>query len=103
VRWFFESLAGKSPQETWATRDTLEDGLETIKTLVRDWIVASGNDGVALVSVDHAERLRRLKPLDRRAAVALLGKIDDAQRLARTNVSPAFVGDLVRMALTSIP
>jgi len=103
VRWFFESLAGKSPQETWATRDTLEDGLETVKTLVRDWIVAGGHDGVALVSVDHAERLCGLRPLDRRAAVALLAKLDDAQRLARTNVSPALIGEFVRMALTSIP
>lgn len=103
VRWFFESLAGESPKESWATRETLDDGLETIKMLVRDWIVASGHDGVALVSLDHAARLRRLKPIDRRAAVALLGKLDEAQRLARTNVSPSLVGDLVRMALTSIP
>lgn len=103
VRWFFESLDGKSPQETWATRETLDEGLETVKTLVRDWIVAGGNDGVALISLDHAERLRRLRPIDRRAAVALLGKLDEAQRLARTNVRPELVGDLVRMALTSIP
>jgi hypothetical protein len=31
--------------------------------------------------------------------VALLGKLDEAQRLARTNVSAALVGELVRMAL----
>jgi DNA polymerase III subunit delta' len=103
VRWFFESLAGKAPQESWATRETLDDGLQTIKTLVRDWIVASGHDGIALLSLDHAQRLRRLKPLDRRAAAALLGKLDEAQRLARTNVSPALVGEFVRMALTSTP
>lgn len=103
VRWFFESVAGRSPQDMWATRDTLDEGLETVKTLVRDWIVASGHDGVALVTIDHAQRLRGLKPLDRHAAVALLGKVDEAQRLARTNVSPAMVGELLRMALTSIP
>jgi DNA polymerase-3 subunit delta' len=103
VRWFFESLAGKSPQDSWATRETLDDGLETIKTLVRDWIVSSGHDGVALVSLDHAERLRSLKPLDRGSAVALLGKLDEAQRLARTNVSAALVGEFVRMALTKTP
>ena len=57
ARWFFESVGGTTPQDSWATRETLDDGLETIKTLVRDWIVASGNDGVALVSLDHAERL----------------------------------------------
>lgn len=101
VRWFFESVAGKSPQDGWATRETLDEGLETVKTLVRDWIIATGHDGVAIVTVDHAERLRRLRPLDRRIAIALLGKLDDAQRLARTNVRPEFVADLVRMALTS--
>jgi hypothetical protein len=30
-----------------------------------------------------------------------LSKITEAQRLARTNVSPALVGDIVRMALTN--
>jgi DNA polymerase-3 subunit delta' len=101
VRWFFESLGGGSPEDSWATRETLDDGLETVKTLVRDWIV-SGSDGVALVSVDQAERLRALKPMEPRAAAALLSKLDDAQRLARTNVSPQLVGQFVRMALTSV-
>jgi DNA polymerase-3 subunit delta' len=99
--WFFESVGGKSPQGSWANRETLDEGLETIKMLVRDWIVASGNDGVALLSLDHAERLRKLKPLRGREAVALLAKLDEAQRLARTNVSAAMIGELVRMALTS--
>jgi DNA polymerase-3 subunit delta' len=101
VRWFFESVEGKSPQEAWATRETLSEGLETVKTLVRDWIVASGHDGVALTSIDHAERLRHLKPLRGREAVALLAKLDEAQRLARTNVSAALIGEYVRMAITS--
>jgi DNA polymerase-3 subunit delta' len=102
VRWFFESIAGKSPQDTWATRETLDDGLETVKTLVRDWIVAS-RASAPLISLDQAERLRDLKTIDERAAVTLLAKLDEAQRLARTNVNPGMVGDLVRMALTSIP
>ncbi|HXO17844.1 MAG TPA: hypothetical protein VN909_06710 [Candidatus Dormibacteraeota bacterium] len=101
ARWFFESVAGKSPPDAWANRETLDEGLETIKALVRDWIVASGNDGAALVSLDQVERLRALEPIDPRGAVALLGKLDEAQRLARTNVSPSLVGELVRMALTS--
>jgi DNA polymerase III delta prime subunit len=101
VRWFFESVEGKSPQESWATRETLAEGLETIKTLVRDWIVAAGHDGVALMAVDHADRLRKLKPLGKREAAALLAKLDEAQRLARTNVSPGLIGEYVRMALTS--
>ena len=103
MRWFFESVAGDSPQTSWATRETLDEGLETIKTLVRDWIVATGHDGVALVSVDRTEQLRGLRPLGGRAAAALLRKLDDAQRLARTNVRPELVSELVRMALTSSP
>lgn len=99
VRWFFESIEGRSPQESWATRETLDEGLETIKTLVRDWIVASRNGGVALVALDYADRLHRLKPLADGDAIAILGKLDDAQRLARTNVSPAMVAETVRMAL----
>lgn len=101
VRWFFDSVEGKSPQDPWATRETLAEGLETIKTLVRDWIVAGGHDGIALMSVDHADRLRKLKPLGRREAASLLAKLDEAARLARTNVSPALIGEYVRMALTS--
>jgi DNA polymerase III subunit delta' len=100
ARWFFESLEGTSPSESWATRETLDEGLETIKTLVRDWIVAGGSDGVALVSVDYEERLRALRALDPSDAVELLRTIDEAQRLARTNVNPAMVGEIVRMALT---
>jgi DNA polymerase III, delta subunit len=101
VRWFFASVEGKSPQDPWATRETLDEGLETIKTLVRDWIVASGHDGVALVLLDQGERLRRLRPIAGREAARLLTQLDEAQRLARTNVSAAMIAEFVRMALTS--
>jgi DNA polymerase-3 subunit delta' len=101
VRWFFDSVEGKPSQENWATRESLDDGLETIKTLVRDWVVASGTDGVALVSLDHEKQLRDLRPLEGRAAAALLGKLDEAQRLAQTNITPAHIAELVRMALLS--
>jgi DNA polymerase III subunit delta' len=99
VRWFFETVDGKIPQDAWANRDTLDEGLETIKMLVRDWIVATGHDGIALVSLDQGERLRRLQPMTPRAAVALLAKLDEAQRLAATNVMPGLVGEFVRMAI----
>lgn len=100
ARWFFESVAGATPQDAWASRETLDDGLETIKMLVRDWIVASSG-GSRFVASDQSERLRTLKPIDAKAAVALLGKLDEAQRLARTNTNAGLVGELVRMALTS--
>ncbi len=101
VRWFFESVECKPSLESWATREGLDDALETIKTLVRDWIVASGTDGVALVSLDHEKQLRDLGPLEGDVAAALLRKLDEAQRLARTNVSPALVATFVKMALTA--
>ncbi len=100
ARWFFESVAGNTPEDAWASRETLDDGLETIKMLVRDWIVASSG-GSRFVASDQSERLRKLKPIDAKAAVALLGKLDEAQRLARTNTNAGLVGELVRMALTS--
>jgi DNA polymerase-3 subunit delta' len=100
IRWFFESVAGASPQEAWANRETLDEGLETIKTLVRDWIVAR-TEGVALLALDQAERLRALRPLTGSEAAATLTKLDEAQRIAQTNVSPALVADFARMALLS--
>ncbi|HEX3370618.1 MAG TPA: hypothetical protein VHS56_13650 [Candidatus Cybelea sp.] len=101
VGWFFETLRGKAPQSAWASRETLDEGIETVKTLVRDWIVASAGDGVALVSLDQEKRLRALEPIRGKHAAALLVRLDEAQRLAQTNVPPAMVGELLRMALTS--
>ena len=103
ARWFFESVEGGSAVENWATRETLDEGLETIKALARDWIVAGSRSGAALICTDHEERLRKLPPLEARAAAAMLAKIADAQRLARTNLQPELVGNFVRMALTSKP
>jgi DNA polymerase III delta prime subunit len=101
ARWFFESVAGKTPEHSWATRETLDEGLETVKTLVRDWIVAGHAPGeAALLSIDYADRLRGLPPLGTAEAVKLLTKLDVAARMARTNVSAMMVSEIVRMALT---
>jgi DNA polymerase III delta prime subunit len=101
ARWFFESVTGKTPEHSWATRETLDEGLETVKTLVRDWIVAGHTRGeAALHSIDYADRLRGLPPLGSAEAVKLLAKLDVAARMARTNVSATMVSEIVRMALT---
>ena len=99
ARWFFESVQGRTPERAWATRETLDDGLLTLKMLARDWI-AAGTAGAAPLAVDYAASLRKLPPLGGPDAAELLGKLDDAARLARTNVSPGLVADLARMALT---
>lgn len=99
--WFFAVVAGASPEEGWATRETLDEGLEILKTLVRDWIALSAAPAAPVLAGDYAGDLKNLGPVDPAAATEILTKISDAQRLARTNVSPALVGEMVRMALTS--
>ena len=100
--WFFTVVGGETPQESWATRESLDEGLQTIKALVRDWITRStlGPDA-PLMSLDYADRIARLPMPHPDDAVGMLAKIDDAQRLSRTNVSPAMVSEIVRMALSA--
>jgi len=101
ARWFFDVISGSTPEQTWATRETLDEGLEILKSLVRDWIVltTAGKDA-PLVAVDYAGELRALAPIATGDALSAIAKLDEAQRLARTNVSPNMVGELVRMSLT---
>jgi DNA polymerase III subunit delta' len=99
--WFFRVIDGETPEETWATRETLDEGLEILKTLVRDWVALSGaGKDAPILAVDYAKQLKKLSAIQPETAMSALSKITEAQRLARTNVSPALVGDIVRMALT---
>ena len=102
ANWFFEVARGATPEEAWATRETLDEGLEILKTLLRDWVaLTSAGKEARLLALDYDTELHGLAPIDSQAALAALAKITEAQRLARTNVSPALVADFVRMALTS--
>ena len=100
IEWFFAAAQGGEADATgWATRPTLEAGLETVKTLARDWIALGLGGGAPLLAVDQRSRLERLPPREPAAFARILGAIGDAERIARTNVSPPLVADLVRMAL----
>ena len=88
ARWFFDSVTGGLPDRAWATRETLVDGLQTVKMLTRDWVAASSVPGSGLLCADYEKPLRRLPALNRASAVEVLSKLDDAASLARTNVSP---------------
>jgi DNA polymerase-3 subunit delta' len=102
AEWFFTVVGGGSPQESWVTRETLDEGLETLKSFVRDWTALSlAGDRAPLIAVDYGDELRALPKPAATDAAAMIAKLDDAQRLARTNVSPAMVLEIVRMALTS--
>jgi DNA polymerase III subunit delta' len=105
ARWFFESAQGRSPELTWASRETLDDGLEIAKMLMRDWIVRTQLEGKSksdLLMRDYAKELSALGELSAQRACEVLAKIDLAQRLARTNVSPAMAAEIVRMALAPV-
>ncbi len=100
VEWFFAAAAGgEADAAGWATRPTLEAGLETIKTLARDWVALGLGEGVPLLARDQRARLQALPAREPAVFARLLGAIGDAERIARTNVSPPLVADLVRMAL----
>jgi len=103
VTWFFDTLEGGTPDAGgWATRPTLEEGLEVVKTLTRDWLALSvGGADVPLLARDQAERIARLPRRDPAAIARALGALGDAERVARTNVSPALVADLAKMALAT--
>jgi DNA polymerase III delta subunit-like protein len=100
VEWFFAAVEGGDADASgWATRPTLEAGLETVKTLARDWIALGLGGSVPLLARDQRGRLAALAPREPAAFARLLGAIGEAERIARTNVSPPLVADLVRMAL----
>jgi DNA polymerase-3 subunit delta' len=100
VEWFFAAAQGGEADATgWATRPTLEAGLETVKTLARDWIALGLGGSVPLLARDQRSRLEDLPKREPAAYAKILAAIGDAERVARTNVSPPLVADLVRMAL----
>ncbi|HEY0615315.1 MAG TPA: DNA polymerase III subunit delta' [Candidatus Elarobacter sp.] len=100
VEWFFAAATGgEADAGGWAVRPTLEAGLETVKTLARDWIALGLGGSVPLLARDQRSRLEELPPREPASFAKLLAALGDAERIARTNVSPALVADLVRIAL----
>jgi hypothetical protein len=104
IEWFFATLEGGEPDSAgWATRPTLDEGLEVVKTLTRDWLALRvGGANVPLLARDQAARIGRLPQRDPVAIARALGALGDAERIARTNVSPALVADLAKMALAAV-
>ena len=103
IAWFFATLeGGEADAAPWATRGSLEEGLEVVKTLARDWLVlALATPGLPLLAPDQAERLAALAPREPVALARTLAALGDAERVARTNVSPALVADLARIAIAA--
>ncbi len=103
IEWFFATLEGGTPDATaWATRPTLEESLDVVKTLTRDWLAMRvGGADIPLLARDQAARIARLPERPPASIARALGALGDAERIARTNVSPALVADLAKMALAT--
>ena len=100
IAYFYAAVRGDVADGAWATRPTLEDGVGTIKMLARDWLaLAVGGSDAPLLVADQRAELARLPAADPAVLVRALAAIGEAEKIARTNVSPALVVDLVRMAL----
>jgi len=103
IDWFFEVVGGASPQSSWATRETLDEGLEIVKTLARDWSAATfAAESAPMLAPDCAAAIGKLPLLTPTDAMRVLARITDAQKIARTNVSAGLVGEMVRMHLSGL-
>jgi hypothetical protein len=70
--------------------------------LTRDWLALRlGGAGVPLLARDQMARIAGLPQREPAAIARALGALGDAERIARTNVSPALVADLAKMALAT--
>jgi hypothetical protein len=102
IAWFFATLAGDEADiGGWATRATLADGLDVVKTLTRDWLVRRIAVGAPLLAPDVSARLDALPDREPAAIARALAALGDAERIAQSNVSPALVADLAKMALVA--
>ena len=80
VEWFFAAAQGGDADATgWATRPTLEAGLETVRTLARDWIALGIAGSAPLLAPDQRTRLAALPPRDPNAFARLLASLSDAR------------------------
>lgn len=103
AQWFFAVLRREGAVENWALRETLDEGLEVVKSLVRDW-VALGAAGASapIIAVDYSDAIRGLPKLEPAQAIGIIAKIDEVQRIARTNVNPTLVSEVLRMSLSAL-
>jgi len=95
--WFFDAATGQIADSPWATRATLSEALELVALLIRDWAVQMLDPKAVLLSGESL-RLRNL-PQDREAVVAALNALGEAQRMARTNVSPGLIVEGLRLSI----
>lgn len=103
LEWYYATVRGGTGDSSWATRATLEEGLDIAKTLTRDLLALRvGGAEAPVLAPDQRAVLSKVAAHDPQAILRALTVIGEAQRLARTNVSPYLVADYARMALAGI-
>lgn len=103
IAWFYNVLEGGEVNDGgWAVRESLEEGLETIKTLARDWLVqrVAGKE-ISPLAGDESRAIAKLPKAEPNDVLRVLVAIDEAERIARTNVTPHLVAEYVRMTLAA--
>ncbi|MGH7330954.1 MAG: ATP-binding protein, partial [Polyangiaceae bacterium] len=103
VAWFYDVVGGGNAEDAgWAVRESLEEGLEQIKTLTRDWLVMrlAGKE-IAPLAGDEARSIAKLPNAEPSDLIRALAAITEAERIARTNVMPHLVAEYVRMSLAA--
>jgi DNA polymerase-3 subunit delta' len=103
IAWFYGVLEGGEVDDGgWASRESLEEGLETLKTLTRDWLVwrVAGKE-IPSLAADEAKTIAKLPAAQPDDIARALAAIGEAERIARSNVTPHLVAEYVRMALGS--
>jgi hypothetical protein len=97
--WFFEAVRGGVPDGSWADRQTLEEGLAIVRVLARDWAVRSaGGREPRILALDQTAAIEKL-PADAQRSIRALEAVAEAQRTARSNVTPALVLQLLQMKI----
>ncbi|MBV8601115.1 MAG: DNA polymerase III subunit delta' [Candidatus Eremiobacteraeota bacterium] len=103
IAWFYNVVEGGGVDDSgWAVRESLEEGLETVKTLVRDWLVMRvARKEIAPLAADEARTVAKLPKAEPARLAAALEAIVEAEAIARTNVTPHLVAEYVRMAVAT--
>ncbi|MBV8073880.1 MAG: hypothetical protein JO140_00525 [Candidatus Eremiobacteraeota bacterium] len=103
IAWFYNVVEGGEVDDGgWAVRESLEEGLETVKTLVRDWLVLRvAGKAVAPLAADEARTVAKLPKAEPGRLVLALEALVEAEALARTNVTPHLVAEYARMAVAA--
>jgi DNA polymerase-3 subunit delta' len=112
--WFAEAMTGGHPDASFLALDDrsltaaekralVGELIEIVRVAARDWsaLCLTGADA-PLLAPDQRARIAGLPKRSPGETVALLGALNEAERIARSNVSAGLVVDFLRMQLAPV-